>query len=270
MGNSDWLDARRRQITPTEGERDEVKEAIDIVSAAIRRESPIAELHPCGSAAKGTMLKERREGDVVLTMRGAPTPQTLDQFRDVLAREPAVDSTEKLHKAVRVQFKNGVSVDVLPGAEDGLTDEGGSIPSKHRRALDGPAHVEWFQQEGHRNGAHDVVRLAKDWRDANGLTALSSVGLEVMTVDALKTTDARNLEERFTAVLEKLAQGDITVQDPARPGNRINNVDPAERARIIAAASASLGHLRRGEAHKAFAGPDSPSSVRGIAGTPLA
>ncbi|MFO0580039.1 MAG: hypothetical protein U1A78_39200 [Polyangia bacterium] len=270
MGTDEWLDARRRQITPTAGEQADVQAAIDTVRATIQREYPIAELHPCGSAAKRTMLQGRREADVVLTLRGAPTPQTLDRFRDALAQAPDVESATKLHKAVAVRFKNGVSVDVLPAAENGLTDPGGSIPRKHRHALDGPAHVDWFEREGHRHGAHDVVRLAKDWRNSNGLSDLSSVGLEVLVVNVLQSTGAQGLGARFSAVLEQLAAGRITVQDPSRSGQRINDLEPAAKAKVMAAAQASLEHLRRGEPHRAFAGPNYPSSLRGIADTPLA
>lgn len=267
--NEEWLDARRQQLTPTATERADVQEAINTVSRAIHSVFSIAEIHPCGSAAKGTMLKGRKEADLVLITKEAPTSQTLDAFRSVLSEAPNVQSAKRLHKAVETVFHNGVSVDVLPAAKTGLTDEGESIPRKHRHALDGLAHVRWFKTEGHFEGAHDLVRLAKNWRDANGLS-LTSFGLEVLTVRTLKSAGARNLNECFSSVLAELARGNIAVVDPVRSGHRINVLDQREAERVMAAARASLDHLQRGEPHRAFAGSGYPSSVRGIAGTPLA
>lgn len=269
MKTSDWLDARRRELIPSREELHDVQVAVDAVCSSLRDNWRIAEIYPCGSAAKGTMLRGRKEADVVLILRDAPTPQTLESFNSTLAASAGVHRSAIRHKAVEVQFQSGVSVDVLPAALSGLTEDGGSIPRKHRRALDGPAHVTWFNQEGHATGAHDIVRLAKHWRDIHGLD-LSSFGLEVLTVNALRSTGGGSLEDRFAAVLERLAQGQIRVQDPARLSEWINDLARDEIERLSRVARSSLEQLRQSNPSRAFAGSSYPSTLTGIGGTPLA
>lgn len=270
MSTKEWLDARRREVTPTAAEEARVQGALDAVQSRLVREVSIAEIHPAGSAAKRTMLSGRNEGDLVLVMRGAPTQETLDQFAQVLAEVPGVEKVEAKYKAVQTQFRNGVSVDVLPAVKDGLTLPGDSIPRKHRHAMDGPKHVEWFQREGHAVGAHDTVRLLKSWRDEHHLSELSSFGLEVLTVQALQNLRSGPLDARFEAVLERLASGEIPVMDPVRDSNWVNRLAPHEKERVMRAAQESLTSLRHGNLPRVFAGPTYPGSVRGLQGTPLA
>jgi len=216
------------------------------------------------------MLRGRNEGDLVLVMRDAPTQETLQQFAQTLAEVPGVAKVEAKYKAVQTQFGNGVSVDVLPAVKDGLTLPGDAIPRKHRHAMDGPKHVEWFQREGHAVGAHDTVRLLKSWRDEHHLSELSSFGLEVLTVQALQDNRSGPLDARFEAVLERLASGAIPVLDPVRASNWVNQLAPYEKERVMRAAQESLTALRHGNPSRVFAGPTYPGSVRGLKETPLA
>lgn len=269
MGNQEWLDARSQEITPTQRESQELQDALDTVRTALSQEISIAEIYPCGSAAKRTNLRGRDEGDLVLVMAQAPTPQTLERFRELLSRAPGVERAEILYKAVAVRFRNGVSVDVLPAAKSGLTEEGGSIPRKHRHALDGPRHVDWFRAAGHETSAHGPVRLTKHWRDLHGLP-LSSFGLEVLTVEVLRSLRSGRLDDRFEAILERLASGNMAVVDPVRPSNWINQLSSADAQRVVRAAQDSLAQLQQGHMAHVFAGSAYPSSVSGLGGAPLA
>lgn len=270
MSTREWLDARRREVTPSAADEARVQGALDAVQSTLVLDGSIAEIHPAGSAAKRTMLRGRNEGDLVLVMREAPTQATLDQFAQRLEEVPGVIRVEAKHKAVQTQFGNGVSVDVLPAVKDGVTLPGDSIPRKHRHAMDGPRHVAWFQREGHAVGAHDTVRLLKSWRDEHHLSALSSFGLEVLTVEALQDNRLGPLDARFEAVLERLASGAIPVMDPVRDSNWVNQLEPREKERVMKAAQESLTALRHGNPSRVFAGPTYPGSVRGLKETPLA
>jgi hypothetical protein len=270
MSNKEWLHARGQEITPTASDKSQLQSTLAVVSAKLSQEVSVAQIRPCGSAAKGTMLRGRNEGDLVLLMREAPTPQTLERFRHELSRLPQVESAEILYKAVATKFKNGTSVDVLPAAQDGLTEPGGSIPSKHRHAADGPNHVRWFQQAGYETGAPEIVRLTKSWRNEHGLSKLSSFGLEVLTVDVLRELGSGSLDHRFHAVLERLASGEFAVNDPVRSSNWINQLAPHEVQRVMQAAKESLAYMQKGQMSHAFAGTSYPGSVRGLSGTPLA
>lgn len=269
MGNRDWLDAHRQELTPTRSDTDRLQQALETVRSTLSQEISIAEIHPCGSAAKGTMLRGRNEGDLVVIQREAPTSQTLERYSQTLSALPHVESAKPLYKAVQTKFKSGVSVDVLPAALHGVTEPGDSIPRKHRHALDGPKHVQWFQQAGHAVGAHDSVRLSKGWRDHHGLP-LSSFGLEVLTVEVLRSLGSAHLDTRFQAVLERLARGDIAVVDPIRSSNWINQLSPDDRQRVMRAAQESLTHLQNGQARHVFMGSAYPQNVRGLSSTPLA
>lgn len=269
MDRQEWLATRLQQITPSESEARRLQEALDLVRAALSEEVSIAAIYPCGSAAKHTNLSGRSEGDLLLVMRTAPTPQTLERFRLVLSRIPGVDRAESIYKAVAVRFRSGISIDVLPGAQVGLTEDGDSIPRKHRHALDGLKHVEWFRIAGHETSAHGLVRLIKHWRDLHGLS-LSSFGLEVLTVEVLRGLASRRLDAGFEAVLERLASGQFAVVDPERSSNWINQRSGADAARVIRVAQESLAYLRQGNLPHVFAGAVYPSSVSGLAGAPLA
>lgn len=269
MDNKEWLDARRQEITPTESDESRLQSALDTVRLTLSQEVPIAEIYPCGSAAKGTMLRGRNEGDLVLIQREAPTPQTLDRYARALRASPQVKSAEILYKAVKTELKNGICVDVLPAASNGLTEPGDSIPRKHRHALDGPAHVKWFRQAGHQTAAHGPVRLTKSWRDEQGLP-LSSFGIEALTVEVLRGLQSGGLDQQFQAVLERLASGEIAVVDPVRPSNWINQLSPHEAERVMRAAKDSLAHLREGQVRRVFAGPSYPANIRDLSGPTLA
>lgn len=269
MGNQEWLDARGQEITPTSSETTKLQDALDLIRSTLSQEVSIAEIYPCGSAAKRTNLRGRNEGDLVLVMREAPTPQTLERFRQVLNRAPGVERAEILYKAVAAKFRNGISIDVLPAAQFGLTEDGGTIPRKHRHALDGPRHVEWFRAAGHETSAHGSVRLGKHWRDLHGLP-LSSFGLEVLTVEVLRSLCSGRSDDRFEAILERLASGNIAVVDPVRPSNWINQLSSADAQRVVRAAQESLAQLRQGHMAHVFAGSAYPSSVSGLGGAPLA
>lgn len=269
MDRQEWLAAKLQQITPSDSETRALQDALDRVREALGQVVSIAAIYPCGSAAKHTNLRGRNEGDLLLVMSTAPTSQTLERFRLVLSQVPGVDRAAIIYKSVAVHFRSGISIDVLPGAQVGLTEDGDSIPRKHRIAFDGAKHVEWFRSAGHATSAHGLVRLIKHWRDLHGLS-LSSFGLEVLTVEVLRGLASRRLDAGFEAVLERLARGDFAVVDPVRSSNWINRRSGADAARVIRVAQESLAYLRQGNLPHVFAAAIYPSSVSGLGGAPLA
>src|SRR5205807_974170 len=99
---------------------------------------------------------------------------------------------------------------------------------------------------------------------------LCSFGLEVLTVEALGALGGGDLEWRFKAVLNRLARGEIAVQDPARPSSWVNSLTEGERSLVQSAARESLTALAAGRPGAAFAGPSYPGSLTGLGGATLA
>lgn len=158
MGLAESLDAIVKEHTPEDAEVRLVQARVDEVVAAAGGFGPIATRHPAGSFAKATMLRGRKEGDVVAVLAEAPTDRTLADLQAHLQKALPHARVSTSYKAVRLQFPDGVSVDLLPVARAGTTPPGPSVPRKLRHALDGTRHVEWARKEIHGSGRHPTVR----------------------------------------------------------------------------------------------------------------
>lgn len=220
------LDRIYRDLVPTKEEINAVQGFVNIAADEARRLVPVAEVHPAGSWAKGTMLRGRREADLVLVLAAPPHPDTLTDLRDHLEGLPGQASPPSVsHKAIQLRFEQGVSIDLLPVAMDGRTPEGPSVPRKLRHALSGIKHVHWLQAKAHGSTTHMVIRLMKHFRDRNkrDFHGLSSFAIEVLCVELARPGD---LYQSFEAVLKALRDGWLKPEgrvrrllDPVNPNN---------------------------------------------------
>jgi hypothetical protein len=280
MSTDAWLDAKvREELVPSEAELEAVREALDRVerridSSAVFR---ISSRHPCGSFAKGTMLRGRKEADLVLVLADAPTDQTLRELEALLSKDlPGLESVQTIWKAVGVRFKNGVTVDVLPVAERGVTPEGASIPRKLRHALSGPQHVQWFAERAQGRPLHSTVRLLKHFRQqTEAWEPLSSFTLEVLAVEILKNFPGKGLAGHFEEVLAHVANGFLrnrVLPQPVAPGHDlIAHLDDSRKDGIESAARQALNHLRAGNLSVVFSGRKTvPPPATNLGGRTLA
>lgn len=224
MHPREHLDDILRCILPTDAEKKAVQRRVDEVLVHARRFTPIAELHPAGSWAKGTMLLGRKEADLVAVLARAPDAGTLDSLASHMnllggLRRKADTSI----KAVQLTFQDDVSIDLLPVARVGTTPDGPSVPRKLRHALAGIEHVQWLKDNAHGTVLLPVIRLAKHFRNCQGgeLEDLSSFAIEVMCVEMGCRGD---LFQAFSEVLRKLGDGWLSANNaPRRLGDPANN-----------------------------------------------
>jgi hypothetical protein len=276
MGDA-WLDEKLREALPSESERRMVRDALDRIEACLEAEGGalrIAERYPCGSFAKSTMLAGRREADLVVILREAPTDKTLEDLEAVLVRSLSPEWSAIRHKAVSLGFSDGVKVDLLPVAKEGVTEASPEVPEKLRNALSGPLHVDWFKREAHNTPIHPTVCLLKLFRSTHAAwKALGSFSIEVLAVDLLRDRKG-GLVSHFKEVLSKIAGGyleDKVLSDPANAANDIlRNVGEDARARVADEARAVLPAIESGTWSAVFQGVDKVLPSSNLGGSTLA
>lgn len=244
MRSREYLAALHDEIVPTEAEKSDVQDTVDRVLAATRPHLPLAEVRPAGSWAKGTMLRGRKEADIVAVLAQAPSDSTLEGLARHLDRLTGLRKAPSVsYKAVNLHFMNGVSIDLLPTARDGRTAWGPSVPRKLRHAWKGVQHVEWLKTQAHGSVTHQAIRLAKHLRNshARDFHDISSFAIEVMCVE-MKLNG--NLSDAFEALLQALAAGWLDgrrLGDPADSSNDvIADLSSSDRHDIKRRASAAL------------------------------
>jgi hypothetical protein len=280
MNTDAWLDAKdREELVPPGEELAAVREALDRVERRIERSATfrIARRRPCGSFAKGTMLRGRKEADLVLILADAPTDQTLRELEGLLSKDVyGLETADTQWKAVTLRFKDGVTVDVLPVAERGTTPEGASIPRKLRHALSGPLHVQWFADQAQGRPLHSTLRLLKHFRQQTpSWEPLSSFTLEVLAVETLKSFSGKGLASYFEEILARVANGFLrnrTLPQPVAPGHDlIAHLSDDQKDAIESAARQALTYLREGTLSAVFAGKRAvPPPATNLGGKTLA
>lgn len=224
MSLAEYIAKVADHVTPEDAELRLVQSRVDKVLAAAREFAPIAEAHPAGSYAKRTMLKNRKEADIVAILANAPNDRTLGSLAAHLERTLAghARSVSSTFKAIRVDFADGVSVDFLPVARAGRTPDGPSVPRKLRHALSGIEHVKWAKREIHGSPRHGATRAFKHLRNVHGdLAPLSSFAIEVACV-AFIPFNTRGLDSAFRLALNGLAdcvERRGRLADPANSNN---------------------------------------------------
>lgn len=204
MHPREHLDDILRTIIPTDSEKAAVQRRVDEVLVHARRFAPIAESRPAGSWAKGTMLRGRKEADIVAILARAPDAGTLEALASHMNQLGGLRrKADTSFKAVQLVFQDDVAIDLLPVARAGTTPEGPSVPRKLRHALAGIQHVQWLKDNAHGTVLLPVIRLAKHFRNCQGgeLENLSSFAIEVMCVEMGCHGD---LYQAFSDVLRNL------------------------------------------------------------------
>lgn len=252
MHPREHLDIIRREIEPTKDEALRVQARIDQTVAAVRRHVSIAELHPAGSWAKGTMLRGRKEADLVAILAEAPTDRTLRELSDLLSDLDGLQrKPDTSFKSVNLLFRDGVAIDILPVARTGTTPWGPSVPRKLRHALDGVKHVAWLKSSAHGTVIHPLIRLMKHFRDSHkrDFHELSSFTIEVLCVEIAARGD---LFEAFSTTLAALRDGWLMktgsprrLPDPADPNNNLfDGFTPSDLADIARRAGMALDAIQ--------------------------
>jgi hypothetical protein len=189
-----------------------------------------------GSKAKGTMIKEAYDLDVICYFANDDDSagDTLQEIYDSVAETFEEDyHIERKPSAIRLMSKDSANfgedyhTDVVPGR---FVDEDRddvflyrNSGDKGRQKTNLKVHIDHVKD----SGAVDEIRLLKLWRARNELSVRHFV-LELLTIDLLKDNKDTALTDRLIHVWTEMMRDnidDMKVEDPANPyGNDLSEI----------------------------------------------
>ncbi len=192
-------------------------------------------IKPGGSNAKGTMIKEAYDLDVICyfdrddNSAGETLKDIYFNIRDVFRESYYVrekPSALRLKSLKQEDYKTDFHIDVVPGR---YSDESNSDTflyrssgEKCRQKTNLDVHIEHVKN----SGVIDAIRLMKLWRVRNGLFVRHFI-LELLTIDLLKSKKTASLSTQLEHVWTELRDNidDISIEDPANPnGNDLSEI----------------------------------------------
>ena len=208
-----------------------------------------------GSKAKGTMIKEAYDLDIICYFPHDDTAagETLeDIYNNVQKALSAKYFVESKPSALRIKNKDpqhyGVDfhIDIVPGrfTDDSETDAFlyQSSGEKKRLKTNLDVHIAHVKN----SGVIDAICLLKLWRIRNGLT-IKHFALELFIIELLKKKKSLSLDLQLEHVWEKLHENvdNISIQDPANPnGNDLSELlNSTIRSELSSVAGATLGAI---------------------------
>jgi len=216
-------------------------------------ESPTIKLG--GSNAKGTMIKEAYDLDVICyfdrddTSAGETLKDIYCNVRDVFQKDYFVrdkPSALRLQSLNPDNYQTDFHIDVVPGR---YTDENQSHTflyrssgEKCRQKTNLDVHIEHVKN----SGVRDAIRLMKLWRVRNGLSVRHFV-LELLTIDLLKNKKSVSLPDQLEHVWTQMRDNinDMSIEDPANPnGNDLSVLfDDQVKSALQSVASSTLSMI---------------------------
>lgn len=243
-----------------------------------KTEITITRVVKAGSFAKYTILRKTAvdpvDVDVVFYIAGKDvdheTLQSLnDTIYDLLIKQypsKSVEDFEIQRRAAKVTFVGtGLSVDIVPVVED--PDRAGygwqyDLETGERVDTCAPGQIKFVRDRKNVDADfRTLVRMAKKWRNHNGIGKLKSFKIELIMAHILDTQgSAGSIEQRFRNFLLYIAQtglrdeisfpenalplgtfdDPVVILDPVASQNNVaSRLSDAERLEIIAAADAA-------------------------------
>jgi len=200
-----------------------------------------------GSKAKGTMVKENYDLDIVCYFPRDCEREIEEIYKDVRDKLQEKYSITPKSSALRVQkTDNKISIDyhidVVPGRfiddkqEDAFVYVASGKGGRIKTNLD--KHIKFIKD----SGCVDIIKLAKLWNIRNVVNIKTFV-LELLVVRCLNGVQKNNLKNCFMKFLECLKNdiSDIRLEDPANQGNIVSDDwSDAERSNASSKASSAL------------------------------
>jgi len=206
-----------------------------------------------GSKAKGTMIKEAYDLDVICYFSHSDTAagETLeDIYNNVQKALSTKYFVELKPSALRIKNNDpqeyGIDfhIDVVPGRfidnskADAFLYQASGEKKRLKTNLD--VHIAHVKE----SGVIDAIRLLKLWRIRNGLT-IKHFALELLIIELLKKKKSLSLDLQLKHVWKELQENvdGISIQDPANPnGNDLSDLlNSAIRAELSSIAGTTLG-----------------------------
>ncbi len=177
-----------------------------------------------GSYAKGTMIRDRYDLDIVVYW---PTDCgfTVRGISDAVGTQlrKAYQYVNPKTVAWQIPFQGGFHIDVVPGRAQDATyyyatlyrrDNGSTLQTSLKR------HIDTIKD----SGRQDVIRLMKLWSHRRGVPMKTFI-LELMTVEGCKGTAAYDLEQQLARSLVYIRDNITTsrIADPANTNNILSD-----------------------------------------------
>jgi hypothetical protein len=244
MSNQEYLQSLLDQQDLTESELDVLRKCRDQIETQLRTGlTKVGRVYYAGSFAKGTMIREEYDLDIVIYW-GSDCGFTLKDLYNgvgnVLRKHWKVVNSKTV--AWVLPFQSGFHIDVVPGraldasyryANLYRTDTGTSLQTSIK------VHIDTVRN----SGRCDVIRLMKLWRERKSVPFKKSLALELLTIDGCSGTPTDSLEKQLIAALQYLRDKILTIRliDPANTNNVISDeITDADRRSIKQSAQAAL------------------------------
>jgi hypothetical protein len=204
-----------------------------------------------GSKAKGTMIKEAYDLDVICYFQrddddaGGTLETIYNNVKRALAKKYVVLTKTS---AIRLQSRDheDFHVDVVPGrfvnTETSNAYLHQTTPGKKRLQTNLDVHLAHVKD----SGLQRAIRLMKLWRVRRGLS-IKHFALELLVIKVLKSKKAASLDSQLDSIWKVLRDSldSITIEDPANPiGNDLSELLSATvRHELSTAASETLDSI---------------------------
>ena len=208
-------------------EMKDLRQQRDAVEAILKAAFPTAKIRYGGSKAKGTLIKESYDLDLVCYFPNDETAAgaTLkDLYQNVSRKLSAKYLITEKTSAIRLLSAEAETkgtythIDVVPGrytdstnADCYLYQNGGD---KERLKTNLDTHISHIRD----SGVTDALKLLKLWRVLNALD-VKQFAFELLAVDVLKDKKTAALADQLKHFFETVSESEkpITIEDPANP-----------------------------------------------------
>ncbi len=260
MTNNEYLEAvlKSQTLAPESDELKALQEQRKKVEKLLRErfEKSSPTIRYGGSKAKGTMIKEAYDLDVICyfshddTAAGETLEDMYNNARKALESEYWIEpkaSALRLKDRDPKNFKVDFHIDVVPGRYTDATKTDTflhqSSGEKKRLKTNLEVHIEHVRD----SGVTDAIRLLKLWRVRNGLR-IKHFALELLTIKLLKEKKSATLAGQLEHVWKEFRDhvSSLSIEDPANPtGNDLGHLlDASIRSEISSVASVTLNAMR--------------------------
>jgi len=191
-------------------------------------------IKPGGSLAKGTMIKESYDLDLICYFgrEDESAGKTLKEIYDSVKKALETDYFVNPKKsALRIESKQRVyfHVDVVPGRfVDGDSDDVflyQEAGDKDYLKTNLSKHIDHVKSRG--KNMTDIIKLLKFWRERNGLQSAKTFILELLTIEILKGKDLSRIDNCLDYFLREVSESiqNYKIEDPANPtGNDLSEL----------------------------------------------
>lgn len=199
----------------------------DLVETLLKNAFPTAKIRYGGSKAKGTMIKESYDLDLVCyfphdeTAAGTTLKDLYENVSKKLSEKYMIQEKTSAIRLLSAQEETKgtyTHVDIVPGRYTDSTNsdcylyQNGGDKERLKTNLD--THISHIRD----SGVTDALKLLKLWRVLNGID-IKQFAFELLGVDVLKNKKNATLADQLKHFLETVSQSEtpIKVEDPANP-----------------------------------------------------